>query len=77
MPVFARTGSRANWRNAVLIEHRGSNRRYGDADARFPGQGKPPSYSALRESGELYVEYVSPKQPPEYYEPGRRPGRAQ
>jgi arylsulfatase A-like enzyme len=56
------------WRDAVLVEHRGSNSRYGDPDAQFPGQGKPPSYSALRMPGALYVEYVSPRQPPEFYD---------
>ena len=61
-------GRTPGWRDAVLIEHRGSNSRYGDPDAQFPGQGKPPSYSALRMPGELYVEYVNPKQPPEYYD---------
>ena len=58
----------ASWRDAVLIEHRGSNRRQGDPDAQSPAQGKPPSYSALRFPDALYVEYVSPRQPAEYYD---------
>jgi arylsulfatase A-like enzyme len=65
---FLRGGTPGGWRSAVLVEHRGSNSRYGDPDAQHPGQGKPPSYSALRMPGELYVEYVSPRHPPEYYD---------
>ena len=56
------------WRDAVLVEHRGSNTVGGDPDAQGSKQGKPPTYSALRLQDALYVEYARPDQPAEYYD---------
>lgn len=58
----------ANWRDAVLIEHRDSNNLPGDPDRQGAAKGKPPAYQALRFADALYVEYQRPRDAPEYYE---------
>jgi arylsulfatase A-like enzyme len=47
----------SNWRNAVLIEHRGRNERRDLPDFQEPLSGNPPTYDALRTNTFLYVEY--------------------
>jgi N-acetylglucosamine-6-sulfatase len=47
-----------DWRDAVLIEHRGNVRAPGDPDLPGAGSGNPPTYEALRSQDALYVEYV-------------------
>jgi arylsulfatase A-like enzyme len=47
----------SNWRNAVLIEHRGQNERRDLPDFQEPLSGNPPTYNALRAETFLYVEY--------------------
>lgn len=46
------------WRDAVLIEHRGNVRGANDPDRPPAGSGNPPTYAALRSHDELYVEYA-------------------
>ncbi|MEU6790004.1 sulfatase [Nonomuraea angiospora] len=59
------------WRDAALIEHVKPNPHAPgqpdpDADAMKKGNSRPPSYSAVRTGGELYVEYKGDPRP-EYY----------
>ena len=49
----------SNWRNAVLIEHRGRNEHSDLPDFQEPLSGNPPAYDALRTDTFLYVEYRS------------------
>ncbi len=49
----------SNWRNAVVIEHRGRNERSDLPDFQEPLSGNPPTYDALRTDTFLYVEYRS------------------
>ena len=65
---FLRGLGPAGWRDRILIEHRHSNRLPGDPDRQGPGQGKPPSYHAVRFADSLYVEYENPRIKPEYYD---------
>lgn len=60
-----------DWRDAVLVEHRGPNREPGDPDRPAPGGGNPPSYKALRTTNELYVAYEDGRR--EYYNLRRDP----
>lgn len=48
----------ADWRDAVLIEHRGRVSGAGDPDLPPAGSGNPPAYAALRSKDTLYVEYA-------------------
>ena len=47
----------ADWRNAVLIEHHGSDLSGQDPDYQQPPAGNPRTYEAMRTSTFLYVEY--------------------
>lgn len=47
-----------DWRDAVLIEHRGNVNGANDPDLPPAGSGNPPSYEALRTRDTLYVEYA-------------------
>ncbi len=49
----------SNWRNAVVIEHRGRNEHSDLPDFQEPLSGNPPTYDALRTDTFLYVEYRS------------------
>lgn len=49
----------SDWRDAVLIEHRGNVNAPSDPDLPLAGSGNPPSYEALRSKDALYVEYVT------------------
>lgn len=46
------------WRNAVLIEHRGTPLSVSDPDYQQPASGSPTTYEAMRTSAFLYVEYA-------------------
>ncbi len=46
-----------DWRDAVLIEHRGNVSGANDPDLPPAGSGNPPTYEALRSRDALYVEY--------------------
>ncbi len=48
----------ADWRDAVLIEHRGNVSGANDPDLPLAGSGNPPTYEALRSKDALYVEYA-------------------
>jgi arylsulfatase A-like enzyme len=61
-----------DWRDATLIEHRGSNPIAADPDAE-PTFRNPPSYAALRFADALYVQYKNPRHAPEYYDLVRDP----
>jgi arylsulfatase A-like enzyme len=50
-------GQPADWRNAVLIEHHGSEPQIANPDAQSGVSGNPPSYGAIRTHRYLYVEY--------------------
>ena len=56
----------ADWRRAVLVEHRGPDIDVTDPDYPKPESGNPPSYEAMRLDGALYVEYVDGEH--EYYD---------
>ena len=56
----------ADWRNAVLVEHRGPDENPSDPDFPEPGSGNPPSYKAIRFADALYVEYGDGEH--EYYD---------
>jgi arylsulfatase A-like enzyme len=60
-----------DWRNVVLIEHRGPHRDRGDPDAPSARAGNPPSYEALRMKSALYVEYADGTK--EYHDLARDP----
>ncbi len=47
-----------DWRNAVLIEHRGPRQALNDPDYQQPASGNPWTYEAVRTRNFLYVEYV-------------------
>lgn len=47
-----------DWRDAVLIEHRGNVSAPNDPDLPPAGSGNPPTYEALRTRDTLYVEYA-------------------
>ncbi|HMJ04444.1 MAG TPA: sulfatase-like hydrolase/transferase, partial [Conexibacter sp.] len=47
-----------DWRDAVLIEHRGNVSGVNDPDLPPAGSGNPPTYEALRSQDALYVEYA-------------------
>ncbi len=47
----------ADWRNAVLIEHHGSDLSGQDPDYQQPPAGNPRTYEAMRTNTFLYVEY--------------------
>ncbi len=49
---------RPRWRNAVLIEHRGSPLSVHDPDYQQPASGSPTTYEAMRTPSFLYVEYA-------------------
>jgi N-acetylglucosamine-6-sulfatase len=51
------TGHAADWRNAILVEHHGTDVQGGDPDYQQPASGNPRSYEAMRTSDFLYVEY--------------------
>jgi arylsulfatase A-like enzyme len=48
----------AGWRDAVLVEHRGSHLSVLDPDFQQPSSGSPTTYEAMRTRGFLYVEYA-------------------
>lgn len=48
----------SDWRDAVLIEHRGNVSGLNDPDLPPAGSGNPPTYEALRSRDALYVEYA-------------------
>ncbi len=50
--------SPVDWRNAVLIEHRGSPLSVLDPDYQQPASGSPTTYEAIRTDSFLYVEYA-------------------
>jgi arylsulfatase A-like enzyme len=56
----------ANWRRAVLVEHRGPSFDPTDPDYQEPDSGNPPSYKAIRLEHAVYVEYVDGER--EYYD---------
>ena len=56
----------ADWRRAVLVEHRGPDIDVTDPDYPKPESGNPPSYEAMRLAHSLYVEYVDGEH--EYYD---------
>ena len=47
-----------DWRDAVLVEHRGNVSAPNDPDLPPAGSGNPPTYEALRTNDTLYVEYA-------------------
>jgi arylsulfatase A-like enzyme len=49
----------ADWRKAVLVEHRGPDSNPADPDFQLPGAGNPPAYDAIRLANETYVEYAN------------------
>jgi N-acetylglucosamine-6-sulfatase len=55
-----------DWRNAVLVEHRGPELRVWDPDFQQPSSGNPPTYEAMRTPQFLYVEYKDGER--EYYD---------
>jgi N-acetylglucosamine-6-sulfatase len=57
MPLFGGGFMPADWRNAVLVEHRGPNLAPSDPDFQPSGSGNPTTYEAMRTSRFLYVEY--------------------
>jgi N-acetylglucosamine-6-sulfatase len=46
------------WRNAVLVEHRGSHQSVLDPDFQQSASGSPTTYEAMRSRAFLYVEYA-------------------
>ena len=56
----------ADWRNAILVEHRGPDLHRSDPDFQLPVSGNPPSYEAMRTHDFLYVEYQDGAR--EYYD---------
>jgi arylsulfatase A-like enzyme len=61
----------ANWRQEILVEHRGRVLDAGDPDLPTQGAGNPPSYEAIRSPRSLYVEYDTGER--EYYDLRRDP----
>jgi arylsulfatase A-like enzyme len=56
VPLFGGLGP-ADWRNAVLVEHRGPRLSRTDPDYQQTASGNPTTYEAMRTSRFLYVEY--------------------
>lgn len=56
----------ANWRQAILIEHRGPDFSPSDPDGQNTPAGDPPSYEAVRTATALYLRYAGGQQ--EYYD---------
>ncbi|HET7046666.1 MAG TPA: sulfatase [Solirubrobacteraceae bacterium] len=56
MPLFGGL-TPADWRNAILVEHRGPHLIPSDPDFQRSASGNPTSYEAMRTSRFLYVEY--------------------
>ena len=56
IPLFA-GGTPPDWRNALLVEHRGPVTNPTDPDVQNRITGNPPSYEAMRTRQFLYVEY--------------------
>jgi arylsulfatase A-like enzyme len=48
-----------DWRNAILVEHRGPVLGTSDPDFQRPASGNPNSYEAMRTHDVLYVEYAN------------------
>ena len=61
----------ANWQKAVLIEHHGGPMDTRDPDYQSSQHGNPPTYSAIRTTRSLYVEYVDGER--EYYDRSKDP----
>jgi N-acetylglucosamine-6-sulfatase len=57
VPLLRGQGA-GDWRDAVLIEHRGNVSGANDPDLPPAGSGNPPTYEALRSKDALYVEYA-------------------
>jgi N-acetylglucosamine-6-sulfatase len=57
IPLFGGGFLPADWRNAILVEHRGPNLAPSDPDFQPSGSGNPTTYEAMRTSRFLYVEY--------------------
>jgi arylsulfatase A-like enzyme len=55
---FLRGEDPPDWRDAVLVEHRGNVNGPTDPDLPLAGSGNPPTYEALRSKDTLYVEYA-------------------
>jgi arylsulfatase A-like enzyme len=56
LPVL-HTGRPADWRNAILVEHHGTDLSGRDPDFQQPAAGNPRTYEAMRTHEFLYVEY--------------------
>jgi arylsulfatase A-like enzyme len=56
MPLFGGLAP-ADWRNAILVEHRGPHLLASDPDFQRSASGNPTSYEAMRTNRFLYVEY--------------------
>jgi arylsulfatase A-like enzyme len=56
LPLLQRATPR-HWRNAVLVEHHGSDLTGADPDLQQPAAGSPRTYEAMRTPQFLYVEY--------------------
>jgi N-acetylglucosamine-6-sulfatase len=56
MPLFGGLAP-ADWRNAILVEHRGPHLLASDPDYQQPASGNPNTYEAMRTDQFLYVEY--------------------
>jgi len=56
LPLFG-GGAPPDWRNTILVEHRGPVLRPDDPDFQQPASGNPTSYEAMRTADFLYVEY--------------------
>jgi arylsulfatase A-like enzyme len=70
MPLL--TGKRpTDWRNAVLIEHRGPRLSIFDPDFQRRASGNPTTYEAMRTHAFLYVEYADGER--EFYDLRRDP----
>ena len=57
VPLFGAGSIPADWRNAILVEHRGPHLLPSDPDFQRSASGNPTSYEAMRTRGFLYVEY--------------------
>jgi arylsulfatase A-like enzyme len=57
VPLFGGGFTPADWRNAILVEHRGANLVPSDPDFQRSASGSPTSYEAMRTRRFLYVEY--------------------
>jgi N-acetylglucosamine-6-sulfatase len=70
LPVLS-TGRGADWRNAILVEHHGTDIQGGDPDYQQSASGDPRSYEAMRTRDFLYVEYNDGET--EFYDTPRDP----